>query len=201
MDYEIETFLEIADDAWLTVLDITGIPVVREPVVVADETGPYEIRPGWSSYYQYGLSVRLNVRVFEMSRRDVAALLRHEFSHLAAGDEYGDSESFVLTEGTAMYVQELCEPQMGDRSDISHALGLTNVEVVAEWRDGLLSDDDVNELYELSGDFARYWIERFGLESWYTLYTRIDCDHAAVSVEAVCGIPLEGICDEFRYYH
>ncbi len=47
----IEAFLATADEAWLEVLETTGLPLVIEPVVVVDQAGPTELRLTWSSYY------------------------------------------------------------------------------------------------------------------------------------------------------
>ncbi len=58
----------------------------------------------------------------------------------------------------------------------------------------------MDRLYELSGVFTRYWVERFGFDTWRRLYLEIDCDHAERSVEAASGVPCAEICSDFRHY-
>jgi len=198
--------LNLADLAWIEVRNITGLSMDLKPSIVIVKNEDSLPKLSWSNQYAIDASVHLTDEILYESKECQMGLFRHELTHVIVGSVYGCSESFILTEGIAKYVESKGEygnivmPE--NRKDILSYLGKTYLEIINNYNISAMEEIgfNVHYMYQLAGTFASFWIEYNSIDSYFQLYKGFHCNDVADSFYSVTGMKLGEMYEIFLEY-
>ncbi len=124
-------------------------------------------------------------------------MLRHEMTHIIFEQNFGDTTSFIFSEGIAEYYSSSDSDSTAGIYDIENWIGLS-------YYDYFLNADEYTEisteLYSLSLSFITFWCSQYGEESLKELYPGITAENIIEKLEDYSHKDFDEIVTDYNCY-
>jgi hypothetical protein len=200
-NYDDETYGNIClegDTAYEDVVRLTGLSFTKKVLITYDPVRNERIYI-YALAYVDGDTVFLCDYFFDLSLTEMQDTLRHEITHVVMAFYFGITNSFLFTEGIAVYIENRKSiPEFsGLRDEIEDVLRFTHWEFYLQ--DDY--DDIISDYYKLGGELTAYWCETFGMENFYALYKEVSTINYREIMEKYGKKPFEEIIEEFKVFY
>ena len=124
-------------------------------------------------------------------------MLRHEMTHIIFGQNFGDTTSFIFSEGIAEYYSFADSDSAAGIYDVENWIGLS-------YYDYFLNADEYaeisTELYSLSLSFITFWCSQYGEESLKELYPDVTAENIIEKLEDYSHNDFDEIVTDYNNY-
>ena len=193
------TICSKADTAYEEVITLTGLDY-NQHISIACDKNINEHVPFIS--YDYYNTIFLSENHFKYYSADdvpVSSALCREITHLLLTAYYGSTDSFFFGEGIAIYIANK-KTKPYEYYDIKKEL--IEKAIRLSYYDVLLENNYEGYYYYqiLSADFTAFWCQKFGMQSFYSLYAEVSSNNYKEIIKQISGLSYDDIIRLYKCY-
>ncbi len=193
-DYE--ELLILADAVYLSLKTSTGIDLKTKIFIYFNDLVLSDCVEGDGANGIY-----LNENFFiQLSTENKLYLLRHDMAHMFFKFNYGETTSYIFSEGVAEYygyAKSECPESTCLDDQLADWIDLSFYDYFVNSRD---YEEIITEIYSLSHRFIYYWSETYGERSLKELYPEITAENIMEKLEDYSHISFEEIVVDFNHW-
>ena len=190
----------IADDEYEDVIRLTDLDFTAKIVIThnPEDSGMLQY-PGLDDYsFADNNSVYLNTKLYESSLYEIKRVLIHELTHVFTIAYFGPQESFLFSEGIAVYTEDrgMDSENKQITNNIEEILSISYHDLYF-YTDELY--DSIDNLYVVSSSFVKYWCETFGMDNFFALYRDVNTSNYKEMIEKHSKKSFDRIISDFKF--
>ncbi|MBN2735820.1 MAG: hypothetical protein JXR70_02490 [Spirochaetales bacterium] len=183
---QFKRILDNAETAFLKVTNETGLKYSLKIPIIYDENRTELSIP--SSAYVHFNTIYIQSVLFNQSDNQLIETLCHEITHVLMIGIFGISDSFLTTEGSAMFWNKPKNTREVQNLSLKNLVELSYYQLFLD-NTRQKNPDYIYYCYQLSGLFAVYWINEFGWDHLFKLYRELTPQNAIQKIAELSGKP------------